>query len=48
VSDEQITKIIRFGGPAVGKSPVMPANPDLVDRGAIVAALTGKLRSFGD
>jgi mono/diheme cytochrome c family protein len=48
VTDEQITKIIRFGGPAIGKSPVMPGNPDLVERGAVVASLTARLRSFGD
>ncbi len=48
VTDEHITKIIRYGGPSVGKSPAMPANPDLVDRGAVVASLTAKLRSYGD
>jgi mono/diheme cytochrome c family protein len=47
ISNEDITKIIRFGGPAVGKSPVMPANADLQDRGAIIAALTGRVRAFG-
>jgi hypothetical protein len=47
VSNEHVAKIIRFGGAAVGKSPAMPANPDLNDKGAVVAALTGRVRSFG-
>ncbi|HEY8075898.1 MAG TPA: hypothetical protein VIF62_17345, partial [Labilithrix sp.] len=47
VTTEHITKIIRLGGQSVGKSPTMPANPDLVDKGAVVAALTGKIRGFG-
>lgn len=47
VSNEHITKIIRFGGTAVGKSAAMPANPDLNDKGAVVAALTGRVRGFG-
>jgi mono/diheme cytochrome c family protein len=29
VTDEQIKKTILYGGAAVGKSPNMPANPDL-------------------
>jgi len=29
VSDEDIKKTILYGGAAVGKSPTMPANPDL-------------------
>lgn len=47
VSTEQITKIIRYGGASIGKSAAMPANPDLTDRGPVVAALTGKVRGFG-
>ncbi len=47
VSNEYITKIICYGGPAVGKSAAMPANPDLTDKGGVVAVLTGKIRSFG-
>lgn len=31
VSDEQIGKVIRNGGPVIGKSPAMPPNPDLTD-----------------
>jgi hypothetical protein len=29
VTDEQIKKTVLYGGAAVGKSPAMPANPDL-------------------
>ena len=47
VSTEHITKIIRYGGASVGKSAAMPANPDLTERGGVVASLTGKVRSFG-
>lgn len=47
VTTEHITKIIRYGGASVGKSAAMPANPDLVDKGGVVAALTGKVRGFG-
>ncbi len=47
VSNEHLTKIIRFGGTSVGKSAAMPANPDLNEKGAVVAALTGRVRGFG-
>jgi high-affinity iron transporter len=47
VDNEHITKIIRFGGAAVGKNPAMPSNPDLNEKGAVVAALTGRVRGFG-
>lgn len=46
VSNEHITKIIRFGGAAVGRSAAMPANPDLAEKGAVVAALTGHIRTL--
>ena len=46
VTDEQIQQIIRLGGAAVGKSPLMPANPDLIGRDAVVVALAAHLRSF--
>ncbi len=32
VTDEEIKKAILYGGAAVGKSPAMPANPDLEDK----------------
>ncbi|MEB2283074.1 MAG: cytochrome c [Myxococcales bacterium] len=46
VSDEYIEKIIKYGGSAVGKSPMMPPNPDLVAKPEIVAALRAHVRSF--
>lgn len=46
-SDEHIAKIIQFGGAAVGKSPAMPPNPDLMGKPAVIAALREKIRSFG-
>ena len=45
-SDEHIEKIIQYGGAAVGKSPAMPPNPDLVDK-PVVKALREHIRSFG-
>ncbi len=46
VTNEHIEKIIKVGGAGVGKSPVMPGNPDLTDN-AVVTALMGKIRGFG-
>ena len=46
VTDEHIEKIIQYGGAAVGKSPAMPANPDLADKPEVVQALRAKVRSF--
>ena len=46
VSDEHIEQIIQYGGAAVGKSPAMPPNPDLVDK-PVVKALRAKIRVFG-
>jgi hypothetical protein len=46
VDDAHIEKIIQYGGAAVGKSPNMPANPDLQSKAAVVAALAHKVRSF--
>lgn len=44
VSDEHIAKAILEGGAAVGKSPIMPANPDLRDKPAVVEELVRLLR----
>lgn len=44
--DESIERIIQYGGAAVGKSPAMPANPDLVAKPAVVAALRAHIRGF--
>ncbi len=46
VTDDHIEKIIQLGGPAVGKSPLMPPNPDLTSRPEIVAALRAHVRSL--
>jgi cytochrome c553 len=46
VDDSHIAKVIVEGGPSVGKSPLMTANPDLKDKPAVVAALVAKIRSY--
>ncbi len=46
VTDDHILEIIVKGGAAVGKSPLMPPNPDLADKPEVVAALMHKVRSF--
>ena len=46
VTDEHIERIIQYGGAAVGKSPAMPATPDLAERAAVIAALREHVRSF--
>lgn len=45
-SDEHIKKAILKGGAAVGKSPMMPAAPDLESNPALVEGLVGVIRSF--
>jgi len=47
ITDKHIETIIQFGGLSVGKSPAMPANPDLVSKPAVVSALRMQVRSFG-
>lgn len=46
VSDEDIAKVIVQGGLAVGKSPIMPANPDLKDKTELVNGLVSIIRDF--
>jgi mono/diheme cytochrome c family protein len=46
VGDEQIENTILMGGPAVGKSPAMPANPDLQSKPAVVKELVKIVRGF--
>jgi len=46
VTDEHIEKIIQYGGAAVGKSPAMPANPDLKDP-AVIKAIAAIVRELG-
>lgn len=47
VSDEHIANIIQYGGAAVGKSPTMPGNPDLMAKPEVVEALVAHIRSLG-
>lgn len=47
VTDEAIGKTILYGGAAVGKSPNMPANPDLESKPEVVEALVAVVRGFG-
>jgi cytochrome c551/c552 len=44
VTDEQIAKTITMGGAAVGKSPIMPASPDLDEKPEVVAGLVKIVR----
>jgi cytochrome c5 len=46
VNDEQIQKTIVFGGAAVGKSPMMPAQPQLKGKTDVLNALTRIVRGF--
>lgn len=46
VTDEQIKKTIVEGGPAVGKSAAMAANPDLKDKPEVLNALVKIVRDF--
>lgn len=46
VTDEEIRKTILLGGAAVGKSPAMPANPDLQPKPEVLDALVKHVRSF--
>jgi cytochrome c553 len=47
VTDAQITNTILMGGAAVGKSPSMPAQPQLKDKPQVVAELVRIVRSYG-
>ena len=46
VTDEKIAKAIVYGGPAVGLSSSMSANPDLETQPGVVAALVEHIRKF--
>jgi len=46
VADEQIGNTILMGGPAVGKSPAMPGNPDLQSKPEVVKELVKIVRAF--
>jgi mono/diheme cytochrome c family protein len=45
-TDEHLEKIVMYGGAAVGKSPSMPGNPDLMAKPEVVRALVAHLRSL--
>jgi mono/diheme cytochrome c family protein len=47
VTDAHIEQIIQYGGAAVGRSPAMPANPDLMSKPEVVTALREHVRSLG-
>lgn len=46
VDDAHIEKVIVFGGAAVGKSPMMPAQPQLKGKTEVLAALVKIVRGF--
>ena len=46
VTDDDLKKIIVEGGAAVGKSQLMPPNPQLKDKPEVVAELVKIVRSF--
>ena len=48
VTDEILTKAIIGGGLAVGRSAVMPANPDLKNKKEIVDGLVNIIRGFAN
>ena len=45
-SDEQIKKTIVFGGAAVGKSAMMPAQPQLKGKDGVLDALVKIVRGY--
>jgi mono/diheme cytochrome c family protein len=47
VTDDHIRQIIVGGGPSVGKSPLMPPNPDLQGNARVVDGLLTMVRAFG-
>lgn len=47
ITDEQLKQTIVGGGASVGKSPLMPPNPDLASKPDVVAGLVVIVRSFG-
>jgi len=47
VTNAHIENIIQNGGMAVGKSPSMPPNPDLVGKPAVVKGLRMHVRDLG-
>jgi mono/diheme cytochrome c family protein len=48
VTDTHLEQIVQYGGAAVGRSPAMPANPDLMSKPEVVAALRAHIRSLSN
>jgi mono/diheme cytochrome c family protein len=46
VTDAHIEQIVQYGGAAVGRSAAMPANPDLMGKPEVVAALRAYVRGL--
>ncbi|MFT3768233.1 MAG: hypothetical protein QM820_22510 [Minicystis sp.] len=46
VTDDQLRKTIVMGGAAVGRSPMMPASPDLESKPEVVEGLVKIIRGF--
>jgi mono/diheme cytochrome c family protein len=46
VTDTHLEQIVQYGGAAVGRSPAMPANPDLMSKPEVVAALRDHIRGL--
>ena len=47
VTDDEIKKTIVLGGAAVGKSALMPPNPTLKDKPAVLDGIVKIIRAFG-
>lgn len=47
VTDDQIKEIILKGGQALGKSPMMPGQPQLADQPEVLDGLVRIIRGFG-
>jgi mono/diheme cytochrome c family protein len=46
VNDDYIEKIVQYGGAAVGKSPMMPGNPDLISKPDVVKGIRATVRGL--
>jgi mono/diheme cytochrome c family protein len=47
VTDDQLKKTVLYGGAAVGKSAVMPSQPDLESKPEVLDGLIKLIRAFG-
>jgi mono/diheme cytochrome c family protein len=46
VNDDYIEKIVQYGGAAVGRSPMMPGNPDLISKPDVVKGIRATVRGL--